>query len=118
MENEQDQGMLINTNAKPYSYGKSVFKTLFFGAASATTGAISALPSLSIETIAASTIEAGVGGLIIGGIVIGGLALLKQEPHVNLRVVLPMLYCATSYGHQWFGCADPKQLPFTCSPSG
>ncbi len=85
-----------------FSYGKSVVKTLLFGGDSAEVGAASALPSFSLEAISLAAYSSGAGGLIVGGIVIGGLALFKQDPHVNLRVVLPMLYFASQLGQKYF----------------
>lgn len=108
---------LKQTQTNDHPYGKAFFKTLFFGAGSAIVGGLSALPSLKIDTIVSSALEAGSGGLVIGGAVLGGLALLKQNPKVKLAVVIPMLYAAVHYGHQWFGSKDEEELSHTAMPT-
>ncbi len=74
-----------------YPYGKSVFKTFFFAGASATIGAIYALPSLSFEAIINAGLESGTAGLLVGGAMMAVLAIMQKEPHVNLKVVVPAL---------------------------
>ena len=98
-----DTNLLTKNIEKDNLYGKAFFKTLFFGTASAISGAIIAIPSLSSETIISSALESGAGGLVIGGLVLGSLALIQHNPKVDLKIVVPMLGFALSFGHQWFG---------------
>jgi hypothetical protein len=80
-----------NNDEQKYSYGKSFFKTIFFSITSATLGAISALPSLSFKGIIDASLDSGTAGLLVGGTMMSILAIMKKEPRVNLKVVIPAL---------------------------
>lgn len=86
-----------------FDYGKALVKTGLFAVSSCVIRGVLALPSLSLSSIGQAALEGGVGGAVIGGAIIGALALLKQDPKVNLGMVIQMLFWASSTGSYLIG---------------